>query len=248
MALAQLQFFDMSVLVTPPGGNLEPLPVLLGPNWRPNDLRLAFFSGSGSGSASATLMMQMTPNTPTGYTAAYSLNPTSETHGAFYRRLVTGDVDTGVTWPKPPGWRHFMHAVLTVRGVSPISSPTGGSLTVAHIGGDTTATVTSVTVPSAGTMVFMLGTVAVPRSSWPTSAVALGVPTGWTHLAATDKSGRQFYAYDTNPSLVVVAKSFASAGTTGSVVFPTAQGGPAFAGLWTFLTPAADVSATIGAV
>jgi hypothetical protein len=73
------------------------------------------------------------------------------------------------------------------------------------------------------------------------------VPTGWTHLVATDKSGLTFYQYDTSPSLVVAGKAFTTSGSTGSVVFPTAQGAPAFAGLYVFLTPAADVSATIGA-
>lgn len=256
---AQLQFFDMSVSVTPPSGHLEPLPITLGPNWQPNDIRLVFVSASGStgqssGSDETTLMMPMNPDPPTGFTAAYSIDPGHETHGVYWRRLVSGDNDTSVYWPKPSGWRHFMFAELTVRGVSPSTSPTAGSLSVpggiSYTTADSTtsATVSSVSVPSGGTMVFFVGTVAAPeRTSWPQWPVAMGVPSGWTPLVSTDKSGANFYQYDTNPSVVVVGKSFASSGSTGSVVFPAGQGSPAFAGLYVFLTPAADIVGAIGA-
>jgi len=247
---AQLQFFDMSVSTAPPPGHLEPLPITLGPNWQPNDLRLFFISASGSG-GSTTLMMSMNPNPPTGFSAAYSLNPSSETHGVFYRRLAAGDTDTAVLWAKPSGWRHFMLAMLTVRGVSPTVNPTGGSLPVTYEASDAagmTASTASVSVPGAGSMVFFVGNVPAPtKVTWPNWAVAMGVPTGWTHLVATDKSGSSFFPYDTSPALVVAGKSFSSAGSTGAAVFPTALGTPAFAGLWCFLTPAADVSAVIGA-
>lgn len=247
---AQLQFFDMSVSISPPGGHQEPLPVTLGPNWQPGDIRLMFVSGSGSDAGSdTTLEMVMASDPPATFSGAYSLNPGHETHGVYYRRLVSGDTDTSVSWTKPASWRHFMFGLLTVRGVSPTANPTGGSLTVSQVQGDTTATVGSVTVPTGGAVVLFVGTVSLPSggSGWPAWPVAMGVPTGWTNLVATDKSGDTFYQYDTNPALVMVGKSFAGSGSTGSVVFPTAQGAPAFAGLYVFLTPAADVSATIGA-
>lgn len=247
---AQLQFFDMAVSTTPPNGHLEPLPLTLGPNWQPNDIRLMLISASGSGSQS-TLMMPMDPDPPTGFAAAYSLNATRETYGAYWRRLAPGATDASVRWPKPPGWRHFMHATLTVRGVSPTTNPTAGPLGVTYTTGDstgTTAAVSSVSVPSAGTMLLFLGNIAAPsKSPWPQWAVSMGVPTGWTHLVATDKSGDTFYEYGTDPAIVVVGKSFAAAGSTGTVNFPTAHGSPAFAGMWVFLTPGADVSATIAA-
>lgn len=247
---SQIQFFDMSVSVTPPGGYLEPLPLTLGPNWQPNDIRLMFASGSGSDAGSDTaLEMVMAPDPPTGFTAAYTRNVDHETHGVYYRQLVAGDNDTSVAWIKPASWVHFMFGLLTVRGVSPGSAPVAGSLSLSQNEGDTTAVVSSVTVPNAGTMVMFTGSVPLPPggSRWPAWAVAMGVPTGWTPMVATAKSGAQFYQYDTNPSLVVVGKAYSSSGSTGSVAFPTAQGAPAYTGLYTFLTPGADVAATVGA-
>lgn len=245
---AQLQFFDMAVSLTPPTGHLEPLPLTLGPNWQPNDIRLFLISASGSGGQS-TLMMPMSPDPPTGFTAAYSLNPTRETYGTYWRRLVSGDTDTSVTWPKPSGWRHFMHATLTVRGASPTTNPTAGVLGVTYSTGDSTGTVAavgSVAVPGAGTMLLFLGDIAAPsKTPWPNWAVSLGVPSGWTNLVATDKSGDTFHAFGTDPALLVVGKSFTGAGSTSTVNFPTAHGSPAFAGMWVFLTAAADVSASI---
>lgn len=241
-----LNFFDMAVSTTPPAGHLEPLPLTLGPNRQPNDVRLFLISASGSGS-STTLMMQMNPDAPTGFTAAYSLNPGVETEGVYYRRILASDVDTSVNWVKPPGWRHFMLSTLTVRGVSPTAAPTGGRLKVAYTGGAATATVSSVTVPTAGTMLFFIGTVPDPGDGWASWAVSMGAPTGWTNLVATDKSGTTFYAFDDNPGLMVVAKSYTTSGSTGSVSVPVALGQPAFAGLYMFLQPAVDVSGTIGA-
>lgn len=243
-----IQFFDMSVSVTAPTGYTQPLPVTLGPNGQPNDLRLAFISASGI-SGSTMLEMQLQPDPPTGYATAYSLNPGDETHGAYYNRLTAGETDTSVDWDRPTNWQHFMFATLTARGVSPTSTPTGGSLTLTQSQGDTTLTAASVTVPSAGVMVFFAGSVPNP---WVTSgvapswAVSLGAPTGWTNLVATDKSGSTFFQFGTDPSLIVVAKVFTSSGSTGSVAFQTAQGSPAFAGLWMFLTASADVSVSVG--
>jgi hypothetical protein len=98
-------------------------------------------------------------------------------------------------------------------------------------------------------MIFVAGNVPSP---WVTSgitpwAVSLGVPTGWTNLVATDKSGLTFFQYGTDPSLIVVAKTFASAGSTGAVAFQSAQGAGAFAGLYLFLTASSDASVSVGA-
>lgn len=246
---AALQFFDMSVSVTPPSGHLEPLPITLGPNRQPNDVRLMFVSASGS-SASAMLEMVMNSDPPTGFTAAYARNLGQETHGVYYKRLSVGDTDdVTVNWAKPSGWQHFMLSFITVRGLSLTSNPTGGWLRLNQTGGDTTATATSVTVPGAGVMLFMAGSVPSPwgGSVVPAYSVSLGVPTDWTNLVATDKSGANFYENGTDPSIVVVGKAFSGAGSTGSVAFPTSKGTPAFTGLYTFLTPAPDVTAAIAA-
>ncbi|HEX4395434.1 MAG TPA: hypothetical protein VH084_28470 [Mycobacterium sp.] len=240
----------MSVSVTPPTGYTQPLPIPLGPNRQANDLRLAFISASGV-SGGALLEMQLQPDPPTGFTAAYSLNPGHETHAAYYRRLTATDADTvNVDWDKPTNWQHFLFATLTARGVSPTTNPTGGSLSLKQTQGDTTVAAASVTVPGAGVMVFLMGTVPDP---WVTSGVApswaisLGAPTGWTNLVATDKSGATFFQYGTDPSLIVVAKTFSASGTTGVVSFPSAQGAAAFAGLYLFLTPASDSTVSVGA-
>lgn len=240
-----ISFFDMSVSTTPPSGNNEPLPVTVGPNRQTNDVRILFMTASGS-NGNVPIEVEMTSNPPTGYTSAYSLNPDYETHGVFYRRLATGDEDTSVSWSKPNGWAHFMSALITARGVSPSGTPTGGNLKLSQTGGDTVVTTDSVTVPGAGVMLFFAGSVQSPGTSYVRWPVAIGVPDDWTHLVATDKSGENFYEYDTNPAIVVVGKSFSAAGSTGEVEFPTAQGGPAFAGLWCFLPAAQDVSMTIG--
>jgi hypothetical protein len=243
-----IQFFDMSCSVTPPTGYVQPLPVTVGPNGQPNDLRLTFISASGA-SGGAMLEMALQPDPPTGYSAAYSLNVGHETHGAYYNRLTVGETDTSVDWDKPTNWQHFMFATLTARGVSPTSTPTGGSLAINQTQGDTTAVAASVTVPGPGVMIFFAGTVPNP---WVTSgvapswAVSLGAPTGWTNLVATDKSGSTFFQFGTDPSLIVVAKVFTSSGSTGSVSFPSAQGAAAFAGLYLFLTASSDVSVSVG--
>jgi len=249
---AQLSFFDMSASITAPVGYAEPVPLTLGPSWQQNDLRVLMVTASatapqGWDDGNASFPLAMTPDPPTGFTSAYTLNPDHETQGVYYRRLVAGDNSTAMTWVKPPSFRHWQFTLLTIRGVSPTATITAGALNVTHIEADPTAAVTSVTVPSAGTMVFAVGSIPDPELGWPNWAISLGIPTGWTGLTATDKSGINFYAYDTNPALLVVAKTYATSGTTGSVAIPTAQGASAFAGLYVFITPAADVSISVGA-
>lgn len=242
-------FLDVSVSVTPPGGYKQPLPVTLGPGRQNNDVRVAFITCSGASGGTA-LEMVMTSNPPTGFTAAYSLNPTYETHGVFYRRLTDTDTDNvTVSWAKPTGWGHFMFGLVTVRGMSTTTAPTGGWLKPNQTMGDTAAVTSSVTVPGAGVMLFFAGTVPTPwgGSNTPSWPVSLGVPTGWTHIAATDKSGNTFDQYSNDPALVIVGKSFTAAGSTGSVSFPTSKGSPAFSGLYLFCPVATDVSATLTA-
>lgn len=250
---ATLQFFDMSVSVTPPNGHLEPFPLTLGPNWQPNDIRIHFLSLSGA-TNDGTVMMRTTPSPPTGYTAAFSQNPASETHAVFWRRLVSGDNSTGVAWAKPQNWRHFMYGAITVRGATPSAPPIAGSLSdpgdIFYDVADTTTSfsVSSVTVPSAGTMVFFLGDVAAPKvEPWPNWPVSIGVPSGWTPLVATEKSGADFYQYGTDPALEMFALTYGASGSTGTVNVPAGLGVPAFAGLYCFLVPAADVSVSIAA-
>lgn len=248
---AALQVFDMSVSATPPTGHQEPMPVTLGPNWQPGDIRLMFISAAATPAAGSETEQDipMNPDPPTGFTSAYSRTPGWDTHGTYYRRLVSGDNSTGVVWPKPAGWRHFMLGFLTVRGASPTASVTAGDLRVTSSTGTATATAASVAVPGAGAMIFFVGNVPSPeKTPWPNWAGAMGAPTGWTNLVATENSGATFYQYDTNPAVIVTSKSYASSGSTGSVSYPIARGKFAFAGMYAFITPAADVSASIGAV
>jgi hypothetical protein len=245
---ASISFFDMSVSVTPPTGYLLPQPVTLGPNWQPNDIRILMVSASGV-SGNAMLELAMQPDPPSTFTAGYALALGVETDGVYYRRLVAGDNDTSVSWDKPTNWQSYMFATLTARGVSPTSTPTAGSLTLSQSQGDTTVAASSVTVPGAGVMIFLAGSIPNPwvdSGVVPAWAVSLGAPTGWTNLVATDKSGNTFFQFGTDPSLIAVAKVFTSSGSTGSVSFPSAQGSAAFSGLWMFLTASADVSVSVG--
>lgn len=249
----------MSVSVTPPNGHKEPLPITLGPNWENNDYRLFFASGSGAEQQSVSETatdMKMNSDPPTTFTTAYALSLGKKTHGVYYRQLQTGDVDQFVTWAKPANWRHFMTGFVSIRGVSPGSTITAGSLSgwrnsangIQYTIADTTnsATVTPVAVPGAGTMVFFIGNVSAPTQvNWPNWPTAMGVPTGWSPLVATPNSGNTFFQYDTNPCCNIVANSYSTAGTTGSVVFPAGIGAPAFAGLWAFITHAPDVSVNV---
>lgn len=248
---ATLQFFDMSMSLAPPQGHLEPVPVTLGPNWQPGDLRIMFVSALATATAGFETEKDITmaPDPPTGFTASYSREPGWGTHGVYFRRLVAGDNSSGVTWPKPAGWRAYMLALMTVRNASPTTNPTAGNLRVTALSGDTTATATSVTVPGAGAMVFCAGSVPSPeKSPWPNWGVSMGAPTGWVNLVASEGSGADFYQFKTDAAGLLVGKTFASSGSTGAVSVPTAEGRPAFTGLYAFITPAADVSASIGAV
>lgn len=244
---ATISFFDMEATTTAPTGYQEPVPLTLGANWQPNDIRLLFISAEAVQNG-ITTPVPMKNDPPTGFLSAYTANTGFETRGVYYRRLAAGDPDSSITFPKPSEWREYMFATATVRGVDPTVAPVAGLLKVTSVAGDSTCSVASVTVPAAGTMAFMLGSVPDPGAGWPSWAVSMGVPTGWTPLIATDKSGSTFYPYDDTPGLNVVGKSYSTSGTTGAVAFPIALGSPAFAGMYVFLRPAPDVSVSIGAV
>ena len=244
---AVIEFLDMAVSVTPPSGHFEPVPLTLGTSWQQNDVRIMFVSAEGAND-DVTLEMPMSPSDPPAtFTAAYSINPGYETRGAYYRYLQNGDSDQSFALPKPPNYREFMMATLTARGVSPVTAPIAGKLSFSNTLGGSGATITSVTVPAAGVMVFFVGTMADPSGNWPSWASSMDVPASWLNLVATDKSGGSYYSYDTNPGLVVIGKKFSSSGSTGSVLLPVAQGSPAFAGIYMFLQPAPDVSISVGA-
>ncbi len=244
-----IPFFDMACTVSPPQGHFEPYPLTLGAGWQTNDVRLMLVSASASGQGGASRDMPMHPDPPAGFTSPYTLDQGGQTHGVYYRRLGTGDQATEVAWAKPQSWRYFMWATLTARGVDPAVAPLAGKLTTAYNVGNPAALVSPVTVPAAGAMILFLGTFPDPGGgvggqSW---ASALGVPQGWTPLVATDKSGANYYPFDSNPSLIVIGKSFPAAGTTGTVAVPVGSGAPAFFGMWCFLRPSPDVSITVGA-
>lgn len=244
----KISFFDMEATVTPPNGYAEAVPVTLGANWQPNDIRFLFICAEATGdSDSTTTPIAMFPDPPTGFTPAFSLNPGFETKGVYYRRLVAGDADASIAFPKPQGWREYMFATVTARGVDPATAPIAAETTPSYTGGDTSISVASVTVPAVGTMVLFLGTLPNPGGGQPSWAVATGVPTGWSAMVATDKSGATYYPFDANPSLNLVGKSYATSGTTGAVLFPAVNAAPAMAGMYMFVRPAPDVSVSIGA-
>lgn len=240
---APLKFQDMEATVTPPSGYLEPLPLTLGPNSRPGDVRMALVQAQAS-AGNAGQMIQMTPDPPDGFSTAYARSLGAETKGVYFRRQQNGDEDTSVAWRKPSGWRYFNWALLSVRGVDPAVDPIAGRLTLAHKRKNAFATASSVTVPGRGVMLLLVGTVPDPEGAYPAWATPIGIPTDWSHLVATDKSGDKFYSFDTNPALTIVARKYETAGTTGTVTFPTGVGGPALAGMWVFLRAAPDVIST----
>jgi len=246
---ATLVFDDLEAVIAPPGGYLEPLAVTLGPNHQANDVRLVF-AAAAAASDPAVEDVAMTPDPVTGFTAAYAPAPGFATEGVYYRYLLASDADTSVAWPKPPGWRYFFWSLMTVRGVDPAIAPTAGRLTVSRTTGNAFCTISSVSAPGPGVMVFFLGTTTDLDSNWPSWAASVGIPAtgGWKNITSTDKSGDTFFAYGNEPSLAVFGTEFASAGSTGTVTVPLAQGAPAFIGMWVFLPAAPDSSSTGSAI
>jgi Putative phage tail protein len=239
---AQLQFFDMSINKQEPAA-FVPLPVTLGPNWQPNDIRLflqlAWIQGSTGDYTSV----------PPGYTNfGYTGFPGFR---MCYRRLVAGDTDTFVQYANPTSFNAAFSTLLcTVRGVAPSVAPTNpapqfgelGTLpAVSSTGGSVSAWTFSVPVGAA--LVWMNnwhGTQAATGCTW-------GAPSGWTNLVATDGSGATYTPFGAQDSVALFAKAFSSAGSTGA--FSVQYGAERNARNYMAsigLTAAADVSATGG--
>lgn len=150
---AQIQFFDMETSASTPGFQ-EAIPVTLGPNWQPNDIRVfcnywffnypavggqpEFFGNFGLVPAGFT---GFGPNGTSTQTVVDSSNHISYTmllqgYGAIsYRRLIAGDVDTFVqptiaSWPTTSSVSGYASAAFTIRGVAPSSAPLLGALSM----------------------------------------------------------------------------------------------------------------------
>jgi hypothetical protein len=244
----------MEATATPPPGYFVRFPITLGPNWQPGDIRvlcLEFFNNFQT-----NFLTNNSWQNPPGFTIGVDTPDPATTGGLWrtgmsWRRLVAGDADTFITFNRPDLMVVFGATVFTVRGVDPAFTPAPATYGftgafndgLPHPGG--TAAVSSQTVPSAGTVsVFMTASVD-PHKGLTGGACALGIPTGWTNLVATDKSGLTFLSTESTPSSILVAKSYAAAGSTGTVNFPFANAmTPWFAGVKTFWKPAPDVSVT----
>lgn len=244
---ADVDLFDLDFSITPPTGHAQPFPLTLGPGRQPNDTRFVMISASGMHDEGAWLsMMPMDDDPPVGFSTVYAMAPGSLTEGVYSQRIPDDlGVDGSVRWFKPKGgWRHFCVAMFTARGLDPSYTPVGGHLTVTHIAGSGQATVDAVTVPGAGFLVYMLGTLGDPGSGlWPAWPSAMGVPAtgGWQHVVASEKSGKDFDEFDTNPNIMVIERPVAAAGSVGQVVIPVGESGAAFCGSWLFFKPAPDV-------
>src|ERR1700756_1255583 len=117
---ATLQFFDMSVNMTPPAFAV-PVAITTGPNFQPNDIRLVLQWAAIAGNSTFDQSL-----TPPGYTDFYV-----NTSGTFpigmrlsYRRMLAGDTDTFIQYVNGPVFDFaFVIVQVTVRGVSPSAAP-----------------------------------------------------------------------------------------------------------------------------
>lgn len=260
---AQLSFFDMEASTTPPGpGYFVAYPITLGPNWQPNDIRVVFqvwrmFSNTDT---NANSQFNITYLNPPGFTDGVDVEPQDVSSGAgaayyrlgmSWRRLVAGDTDTFVVYNRPDISTIFNFATFTVRGVDPSFTPAPAAFSglgpyntaIAEPAG--TQVVSSVSVPSAGTMTVFMASSNYAVSSVATTGAALGIPSGWTNLVATANSGLAYTPYNNTAAAMVVAKAFSSSGSTGGISFPFANSiAPFFQGITTFWKPGQDVSFT----
>src|SRR5882757_6770124 len=119
---AKISFFDMSILAIPSGPYI-PLPVTLGPNWQPNDLRIFLQIAAGSNPPTGTV-------TPPGFTAIATASASStQIANISYRRLVAGDTDTFIQYAVPSSTSYSSLALVTARGASPTVNPTAAYVT-----------------------------------------------------------------------------------------------------------------------
>jgi Putative phage tail protein len=205
---------------------------------------------------------------PPGYNTLGNILPTDNNqelgYSVSWRRLVAGDEDTFVAYALPEAMSVFATISFTVRGVDPTWVPgTPGKVKGADWGflsfPSTTAVnvASSVTVPGAGTMVFLATSYPAPAlaSNAPTWATAqntgfsIDAPADWTNLVATSSSGTTFYPYYANSSAIAIAKSYTTATSTGSVSFIAGpSSNPEMDGLYIWFKPGADVVAVTGNV
>src|SRR5882757_5330405 len=244
---AQLQFFDMEVLASP-GGPYVPVPIAVGPNWQPGDVRIVFQCVFGPGTTARLVLV------PPGYTELAYNNP--QECSIAYRRLQPGDTNTFIQYTSAAsGYQIWTAAIITVRGVHPSSSPTAAfdtssppSVTIptfSSTGG--TSAYPSFSIPGAGAAVLWYFSGVGVTVTQPTGA-SLGTPAGWTNLVATDDSGAAYTPYSGKASTALAAKSFSSSGSSGAADIPYgAENGSALSAGRVFIPAASDVSGSAGA-
>jgi hypothetical protein len=233
---AELQFFDMSVAEAP--APYVPIPVTLGPNWQPNDLRF-FVQGSGAFTGWVT---------PPGYTVL--VNPAAGQGMICYRRLVAGDTDTLVQYQiytRSDGYGHYNSGLFTVRGASSATPTaamvTGPTLPSASSTGGTVAA-GSFSISAAGAIVLYFTTTVPVNPAIPT-ACTLGCPPGWANLVASAGSGVTYTPFGSQASEMYVAQSFSSSGSSGTVTLSYGAETAAIVNEFSInILAAADVSAT----
>lgn len=261
---AQIQFIDPEAYNSPMPGQSEPLPITLGPSWQANDIRLVFNIFSNYYYYGNNIWGYYGPNPfpPAGFTVGHDPGGSSLAHQnewAAWRRLTASDVDNrAISWQERY-WLFFGLLMITARGVDRASSPTFVDVGVTQLQTPSRIRFPSVTVPGAGVMLLICLTgngsgqwstgQSPDVSTVPTTGSSLGVPAGWTPIVATEKSGSDYYPYDTNTGMIVLGKYFSAAGSTGTVDVPCAYTSGAIVtgqvsayGFTCYLKPAPDVT------
>lgn len=229
-------------------------------------------SGSGSSSWGATQPSQDNPQTfygpnflmePPGYNSFGNILPTDAQqelgYSVSWRRLIPGDTNTFIVYSLPASMSVFSTLLYTVRGVDPAWTGTGnnwGKLTFPNSGSINTAS--SVTIPGAGTMVYMVTSYPAPAGNNSASApwvaaqntgASMNAPAGWTNLIATSSSGTTYFPFYSNSSAMAMAKSYSAAGSTGLVSITAGPAtNPIFDGPFIWFKPAPDVVGVAGNV
>lgn len=238
---AKLSFFDMTITKQVPAFAV-PLPVTLGPNWQPGDVRLFLQLCQLTGSSVDYSL------TPPGYTAFYTGPPVGARF--CYRRLVAGDADTFVQYTNvAPFNGSFAILQATVRGAAPSSAPAcvnfsqlGPLPSQSSTGGSMSGVAFS--VPVGAGLVWMNNWFGNTPNA---TGCTWGAPAGWSNLVATDGSGAQYTPFGAQASSALFAKAFSSAGSTGafSVQYGAELAAQNYFAAMT-LTAASDVSGTGG--
>lgn len=267
---AQIKFLDVEPTnQIPPDGDKAPVPITLGPSWEPNDVRLIFNIYSNYNTSEFSPFFHYywpTPLPPPGFTLGHDPVPedafgngSHQPELAFWRRLQAGDVDNvAVSWIQRY-WRWFGMLKVTARGVHPTTAPQFIDIGTTQLQTPSRVRFPSVTVPAEGIMLF-IALAGEGSGQWssegnpnsqnvPVTGAALGVPAGWTHVAATEKSGKDYYQYDTATGMICIGKYYSGAGSTGTVDIPASYTSGAIvtgqvytAGYACFLRPAPDAT------